>query len=102
MRHSAYLRAELSELAEILRNPEPMTTTEVARELGVSSPTTIKNWFEGGLFPGAYQTAGGHWRFSRDEVLRVRREMQQTRERNRTAKFELKNAGRYDPHSETA
>lgn len=47
---------------------EAMTTPEVAALFGVSSANTIKNWINGGWFPGAFKTAGGHWRFPRAEV----------------------------------
>jgi len=98
-------RAELEELAVRLSATtarETMTTTDVARELGVHSPTTVKNWLEGGLFPGAYQTAGGHWRFLREEVMRVRQEMAETRENNASSKYRLKKAGPYDPRRESS
>lgn len=45
-----------------------MTSTQVAAALGVSSANTIKNWLEGGAFPGAFKTFGGHWRFPVDDV----------------------------------
>ena len=35
----------------------------VAHLLG-KNPRTIRRWCEGGLIPGAYQTAGGQWRVS--------------------------------------
>jgi len=53
-------------------NQEYLTSTQAARVLGVSSPTTVKNWLEGGRFPGALRTPGGHWRFPLSEVLAVR------------------------------
>lgn len=40
-----------------------LTSSEAAELLGVSSTNTIKNWLNGGSFPGAFQTPGGHWRF---------------------------------------
>ena len=36
----------------------PLTSKQAATMLGVSSANTVKNWLEGGWFPGAYQTAG--------------------------------------------
>jgi excisionase family DNA binding protein len=50
-----------------------ITTGEAAALLGVSSKNTVKNWLEGGHFPSATRTAGGHWRFQRAEVEAVRR-----------------------------
>lgn len=72
------LRAE-SKAAE-----EPLTAPEAAKILGVSSPNTVKNWLEGGHFPGAYRTMGGHWRFPLAEVLAVKARMEALREKNRT------------------
>lgn len=54
---------------------EWITTGEAARLLGVSSRNTVKNWLEGGFFPGSIRTEGGHWRFLRAEVEAVRRAM---------------------------
>ncbi len=53
-----------------------ISTGQAARLLGVSSRNTVKNWLQGGCFPSAYQTAGGHWRFRREEVLAVRQAVQ--------------------------
>lgn len=58
--------------------------SEAARHLGVRSPNTIKNWFEGGHFPGAVKkTLGGHWLFRERDVLEVKRRMEELHERNR-------------------
>ncbi len=79
----------LRELEELTRRLSAMkdaravlTSTEAAKELGVSSPNTVKNWLEGGFFPGAFRTKGGHWRFPRDEVIAVKRRMAELRTRN--------------------
>jgi hypothetical protein len=50
--------------------------------MGVRSPNTIKNWLDSGAFPGASRTAGGHWRFPVDEVLKVRAQVERVRARN--------------------
>ena len=50
--------------------------------LGVSSPNAVKNWLAGGYFPGAYQTAGGHWRFPRTDVLAAKQRLESLREKN--------------------
>ena len=62
---------------------ETLTSSEAARLLGLSSPNTVKNWLAGGYFPGAFQTAGGHWRFPCQEVEAVKRRMEELRDRNR-------------------
>lgn len=49
--------------------------------LGVSSANTVKNWLEGGWFPGAFQTAGGHWRFPLNDVGAVRLRLEGLRDR---------------------
>lgn len=70
----ADLRRRLEALAQRL-DTEWVTTGEAARLLGVSSRNTVKNWLEGGHFPGATRTEGGHWRFLRAEVEAVSRSM---------------------------
>ncbi|MEM7446842.1 MAG: helix-turn-helix domain-containing protein [Myxococcota bacterium] len=55
---------------------------DAARLLGVSSTNTVKNWLEGGAFPGAYKTRGGHWRFPESEVLAVKQQMKELRRRS--------------------
>lgn len=67
---------------------DPLTAPAAAKLLGVSSPNTVKNWLEGGHFPGAYRTMGGskmggHWRFPRADVLAVKARMEALREKNR-------------------
>ncbi|MEA5416305.1 hypothetical protein VB757_14340 [Synechococcus sp. BA-132 BA5] len=42
----------------------------------------MKNWLEGGWFPGAFQTAGGHWRFPLEDVEAVRSRLEGLRDRN--------------------
>ena len=65
------------------REPENLTSTQAAELLGVSSPNTVKNWLQGGHFPGAFRTNGGHWRFPRAEVVAVKERMNELRMRNR-------------------
>lgn len=60
---------------------------EVASLLGVSSINTVKNWLEGGHFPGAVQTPGGHWRFLRGEVEQVAARMRELDRRNADGAF---------------
>jgi excisionase family DNA binding protein len=84
-------------LAERLKSEvevnEDLTSTQAAQLLGVSSANTVKNWMEGGFFPSAYKTAGGHWRFPRAEVEAVREEMKALREKNSSGDIALE----YDP-----
>jgi excisionase family DNA binding protein len=76
-------RQDLVERLAALDPKETLTSSEAARLLGLSSPNTVKNWLAGGYFPGAFQTAGGHWRFPRQEVEAVKRRMEELRHRNR-------------------
>ncbi len=76
-------RHDLVERLAALNPKESLTSSEAAKLLGLSSSNTVKNWLAGGHFPGAYQTAGGHWRFPRHEVEAVKQRMEVLRERNR-------------------
>lgn len=76
-------RQDLIEQFSAFEPKEFLTSTEAASLLGLSSPNTVKNWLAGGRFPGAYQTAGGHWRFPRHEVEAALRRMEALRDRNR-------------------
>lgn len=76
-------RDDLAEKLLAFRPRRSMTSGEAAALLGVSSRNTVKNWLEGGFFPGAYKTPGGHWRFLRDEVESVKARMDELREKNR-------------------
>ena len=49
-------------------------TTAAALYLGVSQPGTIRNWLEGGSFPGAFQSRG-QWFFPAVELNKVKRRM---------------------------
>lgn len=76
-------RSDLAEQMESEIQPsENFTSSEAAEVLGVSSPNTVKNWMKGGMFPGAYQTPGGHWRFPREEVEKARARMEELHEKN--------------------
>lgn len=65
-----------------------LTSTQAASILGVSSANTVKNWLEGGYFPGAFKTPGGHWRFPRAEVEAMRTRIQELHERNRSGNMQ--------------
>ena len=64
-----------------------LTSQQAADFLGVSSVNTIKNWLEGGHFPGATQTIGGHWRFTKAEVLAVKCRMAEIKANNAAGRF---------------
>ena len=76
-------RKDLVARLEEHRPQEVLTSGQAAALLGLSSANTVKNWLEGGYFPGAFKTAGGHWRFLRDEVEAVKARMDALREKNR-------------------
>ncbi|MCP9774308.1 helix-turn-helix domain-containing protein [Cyanobium sp. WAJ14-Wanaka] len=76
-------RSDLVERLMASTQPAVLTSTEAASLLGVASANTVKNWLEGGHFPGAFQTPGGHWRFPREEVEAVMMRMEDLRGRNR-------------------
>ena len=75
-------RLDLVERLQALREDEVITSKQAASLLGVSSANTVKNWLEGGWFPGAFRTPGGHWRFQRSEVLAARERMEDLRGKN--------------------
>ena len=76
-------RDDLADEMQSAVNPsEVLTSSEAAEILGVSSPNTVKNWLKSGMFSGAYQTDGGHWRFPRAEVENVRARMEELNEKN--------------------
>lgn len=75
-------RLDLVERLRALWEDEELTSTQAAGLLGVSSANTVKNWLQGGWFPSAYRTPGGHWRFLRSEVLAARERMDLLRDRN--------------------
>lgn len=75
-------RDDLVRRLEAHRPREVLTSGQAAAVLGVSSANTVKNWLEAGHFPGAFKTAGGHWRFYLDEVEAVKARIEGLRERN--------------------
>ncbi|MFN4864711.1 MAG: helix-turn-helix domain-containing protein [Cyanobium sp.] len=77
-------RSDLVERLVASTQADTLTSTQAASLLGVASANTVKNWLEGGFFPGAFQTPGGHWRFPREEVEAVKIRMEELRDRNRT------------------
>ncbi len=88
----ALARAGQSELcarieAEGEPAPEMLTTKQAAVLLELKSTNTVKNWLEGGQFPGAFQTEGGHWRIPRSEVEKTRLRRRELADKNRRRDF---------------
>ncbi|MBI2377326.1 MAG: helix-turn-helix domain-containing protein [Deltaproteobacteria bacterium] len=81
---SALASAGRADLAKKLTESErsELTSSEAASLLGVSSANTVKKWLEGGAFPGAFRTAGGHWRFPLAAVLEAKERMERLRQKN--------------------
>jgi excisionase family DNA binding protein len=77
-------REDLMRRLEAHRPRETLSSGQAAALLGVASTNTVKNWLEAGYFPRAFKTAGGHWRFYRDEVDATKARMDELREKNRT------------------
>ena len=75
-------RSDLVERLVASTQADLLSSTQAASLLGVASANTVKNWLEGGHFPGAFQTPGGHWCFPREEVEAVKLRMEDLRERN--------------------
>ena len=76
-------RTDLVERLMATAQADALTSKQAASLLGVASANTVKNWLEGGHFPGAFKTPGGHWRFPRVEVEATKLRMEELRERNR-------------------
>jgi excisionase family DNA binding protein len=76
-------RIDLVERLMATAQADALTSKQAASLLGVASANTVKNWLEGGHFPGAFKTPGGHWRFPREEVEAVKLRLEELRERNR-------------------
>ncbi|MFH1468169.1 MAG: helix-turn-helix domain-containing protein [Pseudomonadota bacterium] len=76
-------RMDLADKLVPFRPRRALSSGQAAERLGVSSPNTVKNWLESGIFPGAYRTGGGHWRFPVEEVEAARARLDALAERNR-------------------
>ncbi|MCC6874260.1 MAG: helix-turn-helix domain-containing protein [Sandaracinaceae bacterium] len=74
-------RVDLVAKLKACQKPRHLTTGEVAELLGVSA-NTAKNWLEGGFFPGAFRTPGGHWRFPMEAVQEAKVRIETLRQRN--------------------
>lgn len=91
------LREQLAALEQALAEPHWLTSKDAATLLGVASPTTVKNWLEGGHFPSANRTPGGHWRFLLSEVLQVKEAMERTRRANASGNLAVPDLGDDEP-----
>lgn len=63
---------------------EWVSAPAAAKLLGLSSPNTLKNWVNGGHFPGEVsKTLGKHWRFRKADVFELLHRMKERDARNR-------------------
>jgi hypothetical protein len=78
---------------EVIRRPNPgekdLTTEEVYLLLELKSQETVKNWLQGGYFPGAYVDETGTWRFPLQSVREMRAYFLKLRDLNARKYFEL-------------
>jgi len=68
-----YLR-EIQESSHLVAKEDLFDTQAAASYLGVTQPETIRNWLEGGRFPGAFQSRG-QWFFPAVELDKIKRRM---------------------------
>jgi excisionase family DNA binding protein len=92
-------RPYLDEIRAMLSGERLLTVGQVAEILGVSSPTTVRNWLERGQFPGVLVTSGGHRRFRLADVLAVRGRMDLTTAENASGIYTDADAGDEDPYA---
>lgn len=60
----------------------PLTVEQAAEHLGISSRDTIRNWLQGGFFPGAEQAEDGSWRYWHIDIDSVRARMDELHDKN--------------------
>jgi hypothetical protein len=87
----------LQEATALLSGEKLLSVGQVTELLGISSPTTVRNWLEGGYFPNATRTAGGHRRFPLKDVLRVEAMIARTRAANASDRASVTDLGDVDP-----
>ena len=92
-------RRNLAELSQALTGARELSVGEVAEILGVSSPTTIRNWLDKGYFPGATRTPGGQRRFKLADVLAVKESIDRTHAVNNSGHIEFRDFGDEDPYA---
>lgn len=89
----------LHDLQDLIAGRRLLKVGEVAEILGVSSPTTIHNWVERGVFPCASLTVGGHRRFRFADVVALRDQIDQTDAENAAGRIEIPDFGDEDPYA---
>lgn len=65
-----------------------LDATTAASYLGLSTPDTIRNWLEGGSFPGAFQSRG-QWFFPAVELDKVKRRIDEIQTKNKNRDLQL-------------
>lgn len=75
-RNNKVLREMLTTLVSchLVSKDDLFDTQAAASFLGVTQPDTIRNWLEGGSFPGAFQSRG-QWFFPAVELAKVKSRM---------------------------
>jgi hypothetical protein len=68
-----YLR-DIQESYHLVAKEDLFDTRAAASYLGITDPDTIRNWLEGGRFPGAFQSRG-QWFFPAVELDKIKRRM---------------------------
>jgi excisionase family DNA binding protein len=86
-------RALLERGHDLMVGARTLSVGAVAKMLGVSSPTTIRNWLEQGVFPGVERTPGGHRRFNLADVMVVKARMEKTKAQNEAGIIEIPEYG---------
>jgi chromosome segregation ATPase len=78
-----YLR-EIQESSHLVAKEDLFDTQAASSYLGITNPDTIRNWLEGGSFPGAFQSRG-QWFFPVVELNKVKHRIDeiQTKNKNR-------------------
>ena len=80
VRSEKYLR-EIQESNHLVAKEDLFDTQAAASYLGVTHQDTIRNWLEGGSFPGAFQSRG-QWFFPAVELNKVKRRLDAVRNSN--------------------
>jgi predicted DNA-binding transcriptional regulator AlpA len=87
--------------ADLLAGQQLLKVGEVAKILGVSSPTTIRNWLERGAFGAdTIRSADGTRWFRMADVMAVKSRMEQTDVENEAGNIEFPDYGDEDPYAE--
>lgn len=76
-------------LSDPLTSEEILTSKEVATILEITSPITIRNWIEGGHFPGSFPSGDGRHFYPLSFVKEVKRWMKELRNKNTRREVEI-------------